>query len=104
MRADGSAAKRDVDAATTRISGEAKAAEVAAETDLVNLQVSSDAAFENAAGQAGSLLHSMAADRTGHGIGVDATHVDATRPRPGKAAMEAREADPKRTNSRIPNE
>lgn len=101
---DGAAVKRDVTAGQVRAKGKIDAAAAAAGAELAGQQVSSDGAFSNAPGGPGTFLKSIASDDEGKGIGVDATHVGASRPRPGRTEVHEQEAKRKSTNADIPNE
>jgi conjugal transfer mating pair stabilization protein TraG len=101
---DGAAIKRDVTAGQGSVREMIDSAAVATGTELAGQQVTSDGAFSNAPGGPGTFLKSIASDDEGRGIGVDATHVGASRPRPGRAEVQQQEARRKGMNSEIPKQ
>jgi hypothetical protein len=83
--------KDEVARAREQASATVETSMAGAKGKLADLQSSSDANFGNAPGQPGTFLFSISADEEGKGAGVNATHVNQTRPRPGREELDEQE-------------
>jgi hypothetical protein len=103
MHVDGTELKNQVAEGRDRVAGRVASAEQSAKSNMAGMQMSSDGAFANAPGQAGTFLHSIATDAEGNGIGAHATSIGATnRQRPGKQELDEWKEQRKTSNSEIP--
>lgn len=100
---DGSEIKKAVASGQSGVQGAVQAAEGGTSQGLANQQLGSDGAFSNAPGRPGTFLFSIASDRDGNGVGVEASRVLTARPRPGEADLQQFNEKRKGDNNEIPD-